>query len=299
MGNKGCVMITGANKVLVELSTFFNSKTSSSGAVIYVRNGNSIISKVCCSNCVGSSEYGKAVCYILVNDTLGAINKFIDSSVHDCSYYILGTPIALMNGQILFKTMNVTQNKCIIISGVSMGPSDDANGIASRMQFCSIFNNTQSRNFINLPSSCVTEMTYSNILENKQTRDFSNSGLITAGNVVIMRNVSIIGNTGGKPFYNSKSYYELIYCTLKDDYINNVDSDQLKTDEIEPVYGEFIHYFNFISTDDCYSEWSLDDVISYYFPKSKANCSPDLNCILSFSETKHILSIMLFTTTLL
>ena len=102
MGDTGCIQVSDANKVLVELSTFVKSTVKyRSGAAVYVNKGNSIISKVCCSQCTGSSEYGKAVCYIYLDDNLGVVNKFLDSSVHQCSDNIMGMPIVMMNGHYL------------------------------------------------------------------------------------------------------------------------------------------------------------------------------------------------------
>ena len=115
--NGGCIYVStksSTTKLLVETSTFYNSSVLSKGAVIFMQEGNSILSKLCGVECKTEQNPG-AFSRIDVTNHETSINRVLDSTITRCSSVDNGYPLCNYYGKIIMKSVNISKNKCAVL----------------------------------------------------------------------------------------------------------------------------------------------------------------------------------------
>jgi hypothetical protein len=257
--NGGALYCTSVTSLLIESSSFFSCKTSSSqGGAIYFYNGNSqcVLYGVCGYDCCSTYASGRSFfqfAYILVNNGASSKNYVNYSSTSHCvnersnSY----NTYELEYGKICCPSINISMNKCYRHSGILASPFTDSNSVTSSMSYSSFVNNTSSE------SSCIYfhrggtnhEMKCCNILRNTQCT--STYGLLLTETNLMIEDSCILENTATYIFYFYYSSYSITLsnCTV-DKTTNNQNLIIRKT-----VTKSFIHGLNHMSTQNCHSEY--------------------------------------------
>jgi hypothetical protein len=249
----GALYCTSVTYFLVESTSFFSCKTSSSRGAIYFSNsgGQSVLHQVCAYDCctTGSNNYQFA--YIYVKNDASGKNYVNYSSIVRCvngyssAYYILG----LDSGNICLSAVNISLNKCHGRSGIICWPF--GNSVTCSFSFTSFSDNYATYCtciYLNKAGSDF-EIKSCNILRNTQGSLGSEGTIFTNGYLKI-EDSCILDNKADRIFYQHSSYsITLSNCTI-DSTSNN---GYLTTKNT--VTKSFILALNHISTQNCHSEY--------------------------------------------
>jgi hypothetical protein len=254
----GALYCTSVTSLLIESSSFFSCKTSSShyGAICF-SNSNSqcvfycVCGYDCCSIYTSGNSYYQFA-YINVNNGASSNNYINYSSISRCvneitnSRYIL----CLNNGKICCPSVNVSMNKCQRYSGITCYPFTDSNSFTFSFSYSSFVDNNAPGDICLLfnREGSKYEMRCCNILRNSQGT--SSNGIIYAYGNTMIENSCILENTATYVFYLTSSSYSITLskCTV-DETTNNRNLIIQNT-----ITKSFIHGLNHISTQNCNAE---------------------------------------------
>ena len=174
-------------RILVEISSFLRCSTSAQfGGALYMLNGESIITKVCGVECkitpvTANTGWGQ-FSYISVSPD--KLNDLRESSIALCgSEHSHTQSVRLDNGIVYGNRVNLSHNTCSYESSIACAiDSLDSHRFALTLQYCNVHNNT-ANNFRVIQFDCPdlkTNITFSNIIKNKQLKqgDTSGNGII-------------------------------------------------------------------------------------------------------------------------
>jgi hypothetical protein len=249
---------TSVTYLLVESSSFFSCKTSSSSGAIYFKNtdsGECVLYMICANDCYSTSSLNEQFGWIEVKD--GATNKnYINySSIVRCVNENSGTwrTLYLWYGKIFCPSVNISMNKCGYRSGFSCSPFPDSNSVTCLISYSSFTNN------IALSSICIYfnkanakyEMKSCNILRNTQVNLNDHGTFRLYGNLMI-KDSCILENNANYIFNSASSSYTftLSNCTIDKTTISNGILTIQNT-----ATKSFIHALNHMSTLNCNSEY--------------------------------------------
>jgi hypothetical protein len=115
---------------LIESTSFFSCKTSSSHGAIYFyhSSGQSVLHEVCGYDCCTRNGYSHQFAGIQVNNAASSKNYINYSSIVRCvptttAYYTF----TLQHGKICCSSINSSLNKCYRYSGITCWPFNDQN----------------------------------------------------------------------------------------------------------------------------------------------------------------------------
>jgi hypothetical protein len=208
-------------KLLIEQSSFFSCKTSSScgGGVYFDNTGNyeSVLSKICSFDCSCGSNGQYA--FINLGNNGDYKNHFNDSSItHSLkdgkNQY---DSLFLESSTIFCPSNNFTNNECSHNPAFSCATRKCSTSETCRISYCSVVNNTANGGYkcIRLyyagSTHCIDTC---NILNNKQTS--SEYGTITAHTNVLIKDSCILGNDEGNTVFYVDSSYKITIsnCTV-------------------------------------------------------------------------------------
>jgi hypothetical protein len=260
----GALYCTSATYFLVESSSFFTCKTSSSkGGAIYISNAaQCVLYRVCgndcCSTYTGRTDYQFA--YMSVVDSVLSKNYVNYSSISRCfntnsgSYFTIQTDYGIIRGL----SVNSSINRCHYSPGFRTRASVSSNSVTCSLLYSSFADN---RIFTYI---CVfyeregtnNEMKYCNVLRN--IHDTSSYGTIyTYGNLMI-EGSCILGNTASCIFYENNPSYSITLSNSTVDKTTSAGSFRIQN----TVRKSFILGLNHISTQNCHSEFDSVGTLS-------------------------------------
>jgi hypothetical protein len=290
--NGGALCSTSITYLLIESTSFFSCKTSSSnGGAIYFQNsgsGQCVLHEVCgydCCSTYTSSYSDYQFAYIEVNNAASSKNYFNYSSIVRCmsessrSRYMFH----LINGKICCPSINISLNKCYHLSAITCGPFSDPNSITSSWTFSSFADNiaTEFTCFWLRTEGANYEIKSCNILRNTQGNPSHQGTFCIAGNLMIEHSC-ILGN-------NANYLYCAGSATLSNCTIDKTTSYTNPTIE-NTVIKSFILALNHMSNILCYAEY---DAFSYLtaitpHPPSHTKQIHLCTCGIIFPEPKLI-----------
>jgi hypothetical protein len=256
----GALYCTSVTLLLVDSTSFFSCKTSSSrGGAIYFSNGNgqSVYHKVCGYDCystyTSSSSYGQ-FSYNSLYNAASTKNYINYSSISRCvidnskSHHM----ICHHSGKHLYPSVNMSMNKCYGRSGIYCCPLSVSNSVT-----CSITYSTFSDNHAN-GYTCIMlwttganyEIKSCNILRNTQGSLDLEGTIYTIGNLMI-EDSCILENKATYIFRQGSSSYTITLSNCTVDSTSN--SGYLTTRNT--VTKSFILALNHMSTRNCNSEY--------------------------------------------
>jgi predicted outer membrane repeat protein len=296
----GAIYCTSVTYLLVESTSFFTCKTSSSqGGAIYFSNSNGqcVLHEVCgydcCSTYTSYSYYQFA--YIYVNDGLSSKNYMNYSSIVRCvnlrtdSHYTL----RLSWGKICCPSVNISMNKCQWYSGIYFYSSVDSNSFTCSFSFTTFSDNTANGHTCIHPwgggGNRKVEFKSCNILRNTQG-SLSSTGTFYSIDNLMIKDSCILENKADYIFHASSYTITVSNCTL--DSTSKTGSVVIQN----TVTKSFIHALNHMSTRNCNAEY---DSAGYLTPniqtpspskKQKLYCS----CEKSFYQPLSFAIIFVF-----
>jgi hypothetical protein len=254
----GALLCTSVQYLLIESTSFFSCKTSSSqGGAIYFSNTNSgqcVLYKVCgydcCTTSTGSS-YGQFV-FIQVKDATSSKNNVNYSSTARCvtensdSYYML----RISYGKICCPSVNISMNKCKFYSGIYCQPLGDSSSFT-----CSLTYSTFADN-IAIGYSCILpwwggrniEIKSCNVLRNTQGTLNSGGTIHTHDNVMITDSC-ILENKATYIFNQASSSYTITISNCTVDSTSKYGRVTIQN----TITKSFIHGLDHMSTLNCHS----------------------------------------------
>jgi hypothetical protein len=254
----GALYCSSATNMLIESTSFFSCRTSSSDAgAIYFTNSESqcVLYGVCGYDCCSTYASGNSwyqFAFITVNDVSSSKNYINYSSISRCvnersgSYYI----IPLSNGKICCPSVNISMNKCQYHSVIYCYPFSDSNSVICSLSYSSFIDNIASGYtcFFFNRDGAKYEIKCCNILRNSQIDSLY--GIIFARGNLIIEDSCILENTANCIFYQGYSYtITLFNCTV--DKTTSYGSFTIQN----TVTKSFIHGLNHMSTQNCHSEY--------------------------------------------
>jgi len=267
----GALYCTSTTSFLVESSSFFTCKTSSSnGGAIYVSNAaQCVLYRVCgndcCSTNTGTTYYQFACMRVI--DSVSNKNYVNYSSISRCvntnsnSYYTIETDYGIICGL----SVNSSINKCHYSPGFRTLPSVD-NRIFTYI--CVYYESRGTNN----------EMKYCNVLRN--IHDTSSYGTIYAYGNLMIAGSCILGNTASCIFYENNPSCSITLSNNTVDKTTSAGSFRIQN----TVTKSFILGLNHISTQNCHSEFDSVGTLSAipYIPSptKREICSCNRNHIL-------------------
>jgi hypothetical protein len=258
-GSDGGALYCTSNYLLVESSSFFSCKTSSSnyggGAICFYNTGSGecVLEGVCGYDCISTGSVYCQFAWIVVHNTATRKNYVNYSSISRCvneasSRY---KTLRLNNGKIYCQTTNISMNKCYYRSGIYCHPYGDSNSVT-----CSLLYSTFADNHA-VGYTCIRfdrytakyEIKCCNIIRNTQGSLSSWGTIFLSGNLMI-KDSCILENTANTNFYGSSSpVFTLSNCTVDKTTNNGCLTTQ------NTVTKSFILGLQHISTRNCYSEF--------------------------------------------
>jgi hypothetical protein len=291
--NGGAVYCTSATYFLVESTTFFTCKaTSSYGGAIYfynTNNGQCVLHKVCGNDCIASS--GQFV-YNYVYNMDSSKNYINYSSITRCVNQNKGSwyTVCLVNGKNCCPSMNISMNQCDGRSAICLHPyTASSNALCSLTYSTFADNKAPQYNCIGLWNKCPNhEIKYCNILRN--TQYLNKEGIIRVENSMTIENSCILENNATYIFYTAYTI-TLSNCTV--DKTSRSGSLIIQN----TVTKSFIHALNHISTWKCHSEYDAVGILTPITPlhsssKTMQNCYTYNNMFLCQPFLKHFVSLM-------
>jgi hypothetical protein len=270
-GHGGALFCTSATYFLVESTSFFSCRTSSSyGGAIYFSNtgGQSVLHDVCGYGCC--STHASSPCHqfarIEVSNTASSNNYVNCSSIAYCvsgnpdSYYALG----LFSGKMRCPSVNISLNKCYGRT-VWCSPFADSNSATSSFLYSSFADNTLAgfTCFMLWMDNANFEIKSCNIIRNTQSNLGTEGTICTKGNLLI-EDSCILENKATYIFnqQNSLNTITLSNCTV-DKTTNN---QKLVTQNM--ATKSFILGLNHIFTQNCHAEY---DSVGFLTPIAQSS----------------------------
>jgi hypothetical protein len=251
----GALYCTSVTYFLVESSSFFSCKTSSSnyGAIHFSNSGGqSVLYKVCGNDCNSNLHYHFAG--LNVNSSPTSKNYVNYSSVVRCmneksgAYHILG----LFYGKICCPSVNSSSNKCCDRSGIGCWPTFDSNSVACSLVYSSfVDNNATAINCIILNTKGAKfEIKSCNILRNTQV-NLNSDGTIYISGYLRIDDSCILENKANNIFYQIYSQYTVTLTNCTADKTTSNQNVVIQS----TVAKSFILGLNHMSTQNCNSEY--------------------------------------------
>jgi hypothetical protein len=290
----GALSCTSMTCLLVESTSFFSCKTSSSsgGAIYFSNSGQCVLYEICGYDCCSThaNSYNQFA-YIQVNSAALSKNYINYSSIVRCVSEISGSHpmLNLGYGKICCPSTNISMNKCHHYSGIYCWPSVDSNSFTCSFSYSSFTDNTAIQNTcIHFWSgSAKFEIKNCNILRNAQGNLGSTGTFYTYGNVFI-EHCCILENKATNIFYTYSSTITLSNSTV-DSFSNNGCLTTKNT-----ITKSFIFALNHMSTLYCHSEYDsaghLTPIIQtpspsknqkLYYTREKCFCNSRLSDFVS------------------
>ena len=197
-GEGGAVSFSSSSDssiLFVEASSFFHCKSSShGGGIFFFDKGNSILSKVCSSDCFSTGGYGQ-FCYNYVTNKAGYRNEVNHSTVFNTASskdYMM----YIRFGKVEISRTNESFNRCSDCSSFRI-ESSGVSGLQGIVSYSTFYNNTSTSRPL-LFGSCNNrisyKMPYSNTIKNSQTSSLY--GLIDTWEETTIENSCILYNSG-------------------------------------------------------------------------------------------------------
>jgi hypothetical protein len=254
-GYGGALYCTSATYLLIELSSFFSCKTNSGrGGAIYFSNSNclqSVLYAVCGNDCSSTSD-GPFACMI-IQDTVSNKNCVNYSSIARCVSDSSGGryTLWLQKGKIYCPSVNMSMNKCQLISGVVFTPFADASSVTSSSSYSTFTDNIFIQYSVIWCNKGGTkyELKSCNILRNIEISG-SYGTIFSRGNLMI-EDSCILQNAANRIFYQESSSYTITLsnCTVD----SNTKTGNVVTQKT--ATKSFIHGLNHMSTRNCHIEY--------------------------------------------
>jgi hypothetical protein len=218
--NGGAIYCSSVSvNVLIEETLFIYCTTSEYGGALYLQiSGECIISKVCGTRCITTSQYCH-FSYISVTAYYDKRNSFLHSSV--CNS-VSGPRYTVEHsyGKVLFEFANFSSNKCLSETSIlSLHQSTAKNTeIGFNARYSSITNNTATGricfNVHNSGTSCLKQIDSCNFINNTDTH--RSYGLINTKGKLIIKDSTILGNKGNYQVYEESGPYGsiILNCTI-------------------------------------------------------------------------------------
>jgi hypothetical protein len=255
-GYGGALYCTSASYFLVESTSFFSIKSSSSwGGAIHFENtdsGASILYKVCGYDC--SANPSAHFAYIRVKSSSLNENYVNYSSITRCvnegssSNYML----CLCSGKNNCPSINMSMNKCGYYSSFYCEPYVDSSSVTCSLSFSTLADNIAIR-YICIylwRTGANYEIKSCNILRNTQGTLGSDGTIRSDGNLMI-KDSCILENVATNIFYVSSSSYTI---TLSNCTVDKTTCNQNLVTQ-NTVTKSFILALNHMSTHNCHSEY--------------------------------------------
>jgi hypothetical protein len=261
-GSDGGALYCSVAYLLIESSSFFSCKTSSShGGAIYVSNGGGgqcVLHKVCGYDCCSNRNWQFA--HLQVKDGTSSKNYINYSSITRCvnansnTYHTVG----LYYGKICCQSVNVSMNKCYSRI-VTCYPVSDSSSATCLISYSSFADNVAAGYtcFYFYRSGVKIEIKSCNILRNKQTGSPGTEGTIYSEGYTNIEDSCVLENNANYIFYQYNSYpFTLSNCTV--DKITN--NGYLTTQNT--VTKSFILGLHHLTTQNCHSEYDAAGYLS-------------------------------------
>jgi hypothetical protein len=253
--NGGALFCSSVTYLLVESTSFFSCKTSSShyGAIYFENSGGQcVLYEVCgydcCSTYASTSYYQFA--YICVKNDVSSKNYVNYSSIVRCvnmvsdSFYTLN----LRCGKICCPSVNISMNKCQSHSGIYFYSSVYSNSITSSFSYTTFADNTANGYNCIFPwgGNRYIEFKSCNIIRNTQG-SLSSGGTIYSLENMIIEDSCILENKADYIFYAHSNTITISNCTL--------DSTSRTGNVIiqNTITKSFILALNHLSTQNCHA----------------------------------------------
>jgi hypothetical protein len=246
-----------ATYFLIESTSFFSCKTSSSCGAIYFYNSKScqsILYKVCGYDCCTTNSNSHQFGLLYVYNAASCKNCANFSSIARCvnenstPHYIL----AFQCGNVCCPSVNLSLNKCYRMSGITCWPSSDSNYVTCSLTYSSFTDNhaTAYNCFWLNTGGANYEMKSCNILRNIQGTLSSHGTIYTSGNLKI-DDSCILENTATNTIYQGDSSYTI---TLSNCTVDKMTCNQNLVTQ-STVTNSFILALNHMSTQNCHSKY--------------------------------------------
>jgi hypothetical protein len=277
----GALYCTSATYFLVESSSFFSCKTSSSGGAIYFSNssGQSVLYKVCGYDCCTTNGNGYQFGYIHVNNTATSKNYVNYSSIVRCVNENSASIIFYFNkGNICCQSVNASMNKCGYRT-LYNDPFRDSSSVTCSYSYSSFADNIISG------YTCIrfwlyeakSEIKSCNVLRNTQVS--STEGIIAINGNTMIADSCILENQATYIFHQNDASYRITLSNCTVDSTSNNGYLIIQN----TVTKSFILALNHMSTRNCHSEYdsagTLTPIIQSPSPSKKLKlCYTPRNC---------------------
>jgi hypothetical protein len=261
-GDGGALYCTSVTYLLVESSSFFSCKTSSSyGGAIYFynqNNGECVLYEVCGNDCYttynSGTSYGQFA-YIAVRDVASSKNYINFSSIARCVNENSNSQYTSVFsfGKILCPSVNISLNKCNCHSGIYCYPFNEPSSVVCSLSYSSFSdNNATGYNCIWFNrEGAKCEIKSCNILRNTQGSLDSWGTIRFQGKLnLIISDSCILENNATYIF--SSTYSKTV--TLSNCTIDKTTCNQNIITQ-NTVTKSFILALNHMSTQNCHSEY--------------------------------------------
>jgi hypothetical protein len=300
----GAMHCTAVIYLLIESSSFFSCKTSSSEGVIYFYNSGSegcVLHKVCANDCCAGSGYSNQFGRIEVKNAASSKNYINYSSIARCVNENSGSwrTLYLWNGNICCPSVNISMNKCGYRTGFSCSPFPDSNFVTCSISYSSFTNN------IALSYICIYfnngnakyEMKCCNILRNTQA-DLNTEGTFSLHGNMLIKDSCIFENNANYIFYAYSSSYTF---TLSNCTIDKITKSTASLTIQNTVTKSFIFALNHMSTRNCNAEYDSAGTLTPILqtPSSSKKLMYYCTCKIIFNQPNlrdiiSIISVFLF-----
>jgi predicted outer membrane repeat protein len=244
--------------VLVEETSFISCTPSGSGGALYLSiTGESIITKVCGSRCRATSNHFM-FSYVSITNSYDKRNSFLHSSVCNTVENTYYRTTRHEYGKVLFESSNISNNQCYYTTGIysRYQTTSNSNEIGFNVKYSSFTNNKVIKSVClevyNSASICIKQFQSINLINNTSGY-LSSDGIIHATGKLLIKDSTILGNTGGYQVYeNSGSSGSIISnCTI-DFTTSSVTSGVTITNSPST---SFINKISGFSTGECKSSY--------------------------------------------
>ena len=248
------------SKLLVEYCVFKGcTSDSNGGAINFGKKGQCVLAYNCIVRCKTSKNYHGQFSYVEVTNNKEAKNFIISSSFMISDSNTVEDTMYHKSGKLKCSGINISDNIIRKTAAIFIYQTEE-----SVFLFSSVRNNTASDSIVVRCNGVHLNLSYSNIIENKQ--EGSGQGIIftESGASISMYHCSIFDNCQNKKgnvFYDSGQGIICYDCAIPLDqkvFQNDVDF-------IDEPKSLFINYYAFINLDECKAA-----------PESWGSITPDL-----------------------
>jgi hypothetical protein len=278
--NGGALSCTSVTYLLIEFSSFFSCKISSSyGGAVYFSNsgGECVLHEVCGYDCCPSSTNSLRgqFSFTYVSSATSSKNYLNYSSIARCvnEKTSEGYVVDFEYGKICCPSVNSSLNKCYIRSGIYCYPNIDSNYVTCSLIYSTFAdNNATGQTCVRLnKAGAKFEVKCCNILRNTQV-NLGNEGTIDTNGNLMIEDSCILENTATYIFSQSSSYtITLSNCTV-DSTSNN---GYLTTKNT--VTKSFILALNHLSTRNCHAKYDSAGYLTHIV-QSPSQSKKQIHC---------------------